>query len=287
MDIMQPQPRQPGKLAEFRFWRTRIQTDAHTMDMPARTSNKKKETEHQQSTGREDIQASPAGNDSPRVATLTKSVYEQLRADVLSGKLRPGEKLGAEALRTRFKTGSSPVREALNRLLSEGLVALEEQKGFRVAPVSREELSELVTARCWIDGAAITESIKRFDTSWEESLVLAQHRLTKSHRSEPAHVRNLEWEARHKAFHMALVSGCGTRWLIRISEQLFDAAERYRLLGADYVPECSELDEHRAMVAACFERDTDKVVELLKRHYGRTFEVIARSLIPSLPAGQP
>jgi GntR family carbon starvation induced transcriptional regulator len=285
---MLPLPGQPENLAEFRFWRNRINNDAHTMDMPARTSNKKRVTEHQHSKVAEDSQASPPAEiDSPRAATLTKSVYEQLRADVLSGKLRPGEKLGAEALRTRFKTGSSPVREALNRLLSEGFVALEEQKGFRVAPVSREELSELVTARCWIDGAAITEAIRRFDTGWEESLVLALHRLMKTHRGEPGHGRNLEWEARHKAFHMALVSGCGTRWLIRICEQLFDAAERYRLLGADYVPECSELDEHRAMVTACFERNTDKAVELLKLHYGRTFEAIVKSIIPSDPADQP
>jgi GntR family carbon starvation induced transcriptional regulator len=254
------------------------------MEMPSRASTRKKMTDIPPSSGLDDGPAPPARNDSRQAATLTKSVYEQIRSDVLSGKLRPGEKLGAEALRTRFKTGSSPVREALNRLLSEGLVALEEQKGFRVAPISREELSELVTARCWIDGAAITEAIKRFDMSWEESLVLALHRLSKTRRSEPGHVRNINWESSHKAFHMALVSGCHSRWIVRISEQLFDAAERYRLLGADYVPERNELDEHRALVAACFERNTEKAVELLRLHYGRTFDVIVDSIIPSEPA---
>lgn len=257
----------------------------HAMDMPSRASKKKKMPAIQPSTGLDDSTARPERID--KAATLTKSVYEQIRTDVLSGKLRPGEKLGAEALRTRFRTGSSPVREALNRLFSEGFVALEEQKGFRVAPVSREELSELVTARCWIDGAAITESIKRFNMSWEERLVLALHRLSKTRRGQPGHGRNIDWEDRHKAFHMALVSGCGTRWIVRISEQLFDAAERYRLLGADYVPERNELDEHRAMVAACFERNAEKAVELLKLHYGRTFEVIVESIIPSKPADGP
>lgn len=216
-----------------------------------------------------------------QVATLTKSVYEQIRSDVLSGKLRPGEKLGAEALRNRFNTGSSPVREALNRLLSEGFVSLEEQKGFRVAPVSRQELSELVTARCWIDGAAVTESIRRFDTSWEENLVLTLHRLSKTHRGALGQTGNPEWESQHKAFHMALVSGCGSRWIVRTSEQLFDAAERYRLLGAAYVSERNELDEHRAIVDACFERNTQKAVELLRLHYGQTFNVIVNALSQS------
>jgi DNA-binding GntR family transcriptional regulator len=217
-------------------------------------------------------------DDGPQTATLTKSVYEQLRTDVLSGKLRPGEKLGAEALRNRFSTGSSPVREALNRLLSEGFVALEEQKGFRVAPVSRQELSELVTARGWIDGAAVSESVRRFDPGWEEKLVLALHRLAKTSRRQSEHVRNPEWEARHKAFHIALVGGCGSRWIIRISEQLFDAAERYRLLAADFVSERNELAEHRAIVDACFERNAEKAIDLLKAHYGQTFEVIVNSI---------
>lgn len=209
-------------------------------------------------------------------STLTASVYEQLRSDVLSGHFKPGEKLRVEALRTRFATGSSPVREALNRLLSEGYVALEEQKGFRVAPVSRSELSELVVARCWIDGAAIAESIRIFDASWEENLILSLHRLSKVSRGA---TRNPEWETRHKALHMALVSGCGTRWIIASSSQLFDAAERYRLLGASNVSERNEFDEHRAIVGACLERDAAKAVELLKAHYGRTFDVIVETLV--------
>ncbi len=216
--------------------------------------------------------------DERQAATLTKSVYEQLRTDVLNGKLRPGEKLGAGALRKRFNTGSSPVREALNRLLSEGFVALEEQKGFRVAPVSRQELGELLTARCWIDGAALRGSVANFTTAWEENLVLALHRLAKTARGKRGKVENSDWENRHKAFHLALVSGCGTHWIVKISEQLFDAAERYRLLGVDYVPERNELDEHRAIVNACLERNADAAVDLLKGHYGRTYDVIVNSL---------
>lgn len=230
------------------------------------------------SAGPDNKPVQPGRLDDRQAATLTRSVYEHLRSDVLRGKLRPGEKLRAETLRIRFKTGSSPVREALNRLLAEGFVALEEQKGFRVAPVSEQELSELVTARCWVDGAAITESIRHFDTSWEEGLILARHRLSRASRKKPGHVGNADWEDRHKAFHMALVSGCGTRWIVRTSEQLFDAAERYRLLAADYVPERNELEEHSAIVDACIDRDAEKAVELLKLHYGRTYEVIVNSL---------
>lgn len=213
--------------------------------------------------------------------TLTKSVYEQLRSEVLSGQLKPGEKLGVEALRLRFTTGSSPVREALNRMLSQGLVELEEQKGFRVAPVSLSELAELVVARCWIDGAAITEAIQRFEPFWEEGLILKLHRLSKLRRGDS---RRPEWEQCHKELHSALVAGCGSRWIVSISGQLFDAAERYRLLGEQYrllgaseAAEANELADHRAIVAACFDRNSSKAVELIKAHYSKSFEVISKA----------
>lgn len=232
-------------------------------------------------------EATPPAPSAPSVGdksnSLTRSVYLQLRADLLSGRYRPGEKLRAEVLRRRFNIGSSPIREALNRLLAEGFVALEEQKGFSVAPISGEELRELVKARILIDGAAVTESIKTYDTAWEEGLVLALHRLSRVARRTPegGDYDNPEWEKLHRAFHVALVGGCGSRWLSRVSEQLFDAAERYRLLTAAELSPRNELEEHQAMVQACLERRAEDAVRLLEEHYSST----SRSIMKSFPAG--
>jgi GntR family transcriptional regulator, carbon starvation induced regulator len=208
-------------------------------------------------------------------STLTKSVYEQVRSDLLTGRLKPGEKLRAEALRHRFKVGSSPIREALNRLLSEGFVSLEEQKGFRVALLSVQELRELLDARIWIDGAAVTASIERFETAWEEGLVLALHRLSRIERS-PSSAENEHWNQLHRNFHLALVSGSGSRWMTKTSAMLFDAAERYRLYVAGYVSGPKKLDEHRQIVAACIERKPELALQLMKQHYGETCDVISK-----------
>jgi DNA-binding GntR family transcriptional regulator len=207
--------------------------------------------------------------------TLTKSVYEQVRSDLLTGRLKPGEKLRAEALRHRFKVGSSPIREALNRLLSEGFVSLEEQKGFRVALLSVQELRELLDARIWIDGAAVRASIERFDTEWEEGLVLALHRLSRIERSASS-AENEQWNRLHRNFHLALVSGSGSRWMTKTSALLFDAAERYRLYVAGYVSGPKKLDEHRQMVGACIERKPDLALQLMRQHYGETCDVISK-----------
>lgn len=215
----------------------------------------------------------------PRTTTLSTDVYLQLRVDLLSGKLQPGERLRADMLRQRFGIASSPIREALNRLVSEGFVSLTDQKGFRVAPVSAAELRELVMARCWIDGAAVTQAIRRHDVEWEESLVLALHRLSRADRHAPSASADTraDWERLHREFHLALVAGCGSSWVRRISAQLFDCAERYRLLAADEIPRANELDQHRGIVDACLAGKAQQAVQLLEEHYGQTMAVIMDS----------
>jgi GntR family carbon starvation induced transcriptional regulator len=231
--------------------------------------------QHSQSPGAEVTQSSEAA---PQITT-TKLVYEQLRSDILYAKLEPGVKLRAEVLRKRFQVGSSPIREALNRLLIEGFVTLEEQKGFKVAPISLDDLRELFAARIWIDTTAITASIASKNVEWEEALVLAFHRLSRISQSYgvSAH-RHPEWEKLHRAFHLALIASCGSGWMIRISEQLFDAAERYRRIGAPQMRERNELGEHRAIFQACLDRKTQEAMQLLQTHYQETCRTIAQSL---------
>jgi DNA-binding GntR family transcriptional regulator len=146
-------------------------------------------------------------------ATLATSVYGQIRADILTGLLSPGEKLRTEHLSKRYQAGNSPIREALNRLSVDGFVTREEQRGFRVATVSKEELSELIDTRCWLEEIAVRNSILNRDTKWEENLVLAFHRLSRTPWSTRKNefMRNPEWDELHCDFHMALIAACGSR----------------------------------------------------------------------------
>jgi len=105
--------------------------------------------------------------------------------------------------------------------------------------------------------------------------VLALHRLARVERhpsAEPDEAR-AEWERLHREFHATLVAGCGNERIARISAQLFDSAERYRLLAADRIPEACELGEHSALVNACIARQVDEAVRVLETHYGRSIEV--------------
>jgi DNA-binding GntR family transcriptional regulator len=215
--------------------------------------------------------------------TLASAAYERLRRDIRIGRLAPGEKLRIDALRTIYEIGASPLREALNRLSAEGLVVQEDQRGFRVPPLSIEELQELTRTRCWLNEIALRESIARGDTAWEERIVLAHHRLARTPvYSDSVTKVDPEWEKRHREFHAAILSACGSRWLQAYCESLFDQADRYRYLSVQALEHRDFVGEHRAIMEATLARNAELAIRLLNQHVSKTAELVAS--LKSLPA---
>lgn len=213
-------------------------------------------------------------------ATIASAVYRQLRNDILAGELRPGEKLRTQYLCRRYAVGNSPLREALNRLSSDGFVVREDQRGFHVATVSKADLMELVRTRCWLESIALRESIENGDVAWEERLVLAFHRFSRVERSLSAekYIANPDWDRVHRDFHMTLISACGSRYLLSYCGQLFDQADRYRRLGIVAVfPNRNQVDEHQGILDAAVDREAEEAVRLLCAHYNRTADILLQS----------
>jgi GntR family transcriptional regulator, carbon starvation induced regulator len=218
--------------------------------------------------------------------TLASSVYEAIRRDIIEGRYRPGEKLRFDSLRDDHDVGISPIREALSRLHSDGWVVREEQRGFRVAEVSKAELLELVRTRVLVEGLAVREAMAQPDIACEEALVLAYHRLSKEPRylDNDKPTRNLVWEMRHREFHLALVAGCKLRWIVQYCGHHFDMAERYRLLTAASFPEQKEKEQHKAILDAFLAGDAAEVVSLLAAHYQVTVDTIVKAKFSGRPA---
>ena len=212
-------------------------------------------------------------------ATLATTVYDRLRADILAGELKPGYKLRIEFLGRRYRTGHIPLREALNRLSSDGLVERRDQRGFSVAPVSAADLRELTKARCVVEGAALGESIAARSSAWEEGMVLAFHRLSRTPRSQSRtqYKPNPQWEELHRDFHRSLIAACGSRWLSNFCMQLADQSYRYRQLAFKQVfPLRNDTDGHRAIMQAAIDGDAGKAVRLLQAHLRFTADIILR-----------
>jgi DNA-binding GntR family transcriptional regulator len=212
--------------------------------------------------------------------TLITATYDRLREDLLKGFWPPGKKLGIRALTSHYDTGATPVREALNRLSAEGLVQHHNQRGFEAAPVSDADLSELAQTRIWMETLALCKSIENTTAEWEESLVIALHRLTKTPRSlsSESFSDNPEWERRHREFHLALIGNCRSRWLVSFCEQLYDQSYRYRQLAVSVSYKSrDEGSEHRHIVDAILASNTELACAALTAHFNKTTQIILGS----------
>jgi DNA-binding GntR family transcriptional regulator len=216
--------------------------------------------------------------------TLNASVLMQMRADIITCRLMPNERLRVETLRERYGMGTSPIREALMRLEAEGLVELEQNKGFRVAEVSRENLIDLMRTRIEIESIALRWSLERGGVDWEAELLSAFHRLSRQTKIGPSKpdAISVSWSKEHANFHTALVAACGAPTLLAIRARLFEQADRYVALSImSNGPLRDDVGEHKQLMRTALSRDIDKTLDLNRAHIGRTLDKVAASLADS------
>lgn len=199
------------------------------------------------------------------------AAYARLREDILSGRLKPGEKLKINDLASALQVSPGAIREALSRLVPEQLVISRDQKGFIVAPLSIEDLEDLTDLRCEVEAIGLRRSVSRGDVGWEGLVLAAAHRLRKTPMfSSDERSLNPEWVERHQAFHAALVSACGNRRVIELHAKLYQQSERYRGLSVHVKGERNVAQEHQELVDAALDRDADTLVDLMLKHIGTT-----------------
>jgi DNA-binding GntR family transcriptional regulator len=219
---------------------------------------------------------STEGGSGPR--TLTSAVLERLRADILSTKLVPGQKLHIAGLAKQFSVSLAAVREALSRLVADGLVQASDQRGFRVSPVSPADLEDVTRTRIDIEGLALRRSIERGDQAWLASVETAFAALAavpQRHPDDPMK-HNEVWIARHRVFHRALVNACGSQWLLGFRDVLHEQSERYRRLSIRReTGKSRDVEaEHAAIVHAVLRRDADAAVAALTEHFLTTMHLV-------------
>jgi DNA-binding GntR family transcriptional regulator len=222
--------------------------------------------------------------------TLNASALAQMRADIIACRLLPNERLRVETLRERYGMGTSPIREALMRLEAEGHVELEQNKGFRVAEVSIENLNDLMNTRIEIESIALRWSLEKGSIEWEANLLSAYHRLSRQTKIDPTapEVISEAWRKAHADFHAALVAGCGAPTLLTIRARLFEQADRYVALSImSKGPLRDDTGEHKQLMRAALGREIGKMLDFNRAHITRTLEKVAASLAGGRKAAEP
>jgi len=207
------------------------------------------------------------------VKSRAEEAWRMLREAIFAGRFPPGSPLRFQELQALCGMSVSPVREALTRLVGEGLVEGAHHRGYRVATLSRAELDDLVRTRIQIEGLALERAIACGEEHWEARIMSSLHvlgRLPRRRANEPK-LMDDEWERRHADFHAALLSACDSPILLQICRSLYDRADHYRRLSLAVETGPRDLHaEHEAIARAALARDAAEARRCLALHYEST-----------------
>ncbi len=213
--------------------------------------------------------------------SLTEQALISLRRDVKMGVHQPGKKLKVDELQSIYGFSSSPLREALSKLSQEGLIRADDRKGFRVAEISRTDLQDITRMRQMLDIQALELSMQAGDDEWEANIVSTHYKLDKLERAfgDGPVVLDEVWMEAHKAFHLSLLSACGSVRLQQWCASLFDQAERYRQFSARHRQVGRrKFHEHKRIMDAVLKRDVSTACGLLTEHMASTQKNVLAAL---------
>ncbi|MCC2645985.1 MAG: hypothetical protein K0R02_50 [Rickettsiaceae bacterium] len=210
---------------------------------------------------------------------LSQKCYSGIKESILNGTFLPGQKLLMANLCELYKVANTPIREALTRLTSEGLVKAEDNKGFRVAKLSEIEIRDLITSFSELELLLIRKSMLAGDELWEAEILKNLH-LLKLVEDTNEKVTYDIWVERNRNFHLALVAGYNSPCLIKIRSELMQQIERYdRLMfNLNKQPLKANHEEHREIAFTTIKRKIDEVSKLITYHFTGGLDTFIKDL---------
>ena len=195
--------------------------------------------------------------------TLWQRVYDHLRGEILEGRLEPGAELAEVALAGQLGVSRGPIREAIGRLASEGLVTVRPRRGAVVRSLSKEEFLELYQVREALELMAVKLAVPRLtDEQLEELAALNDTMAAHAERGEVAAF----FEA-NLAFHERLLEACGNAKLEELYRQLLGQLGRYRMGSLTLRGNLRRsVTEHAAILRAAKRRDAERAAQLMAEH---------------------
>jgi len=200
-----------------------------------------------------------------RFRTKQEYVYAWLRDAILDGTLRPGERLVIDEIARRLEVSAIPVREALQLLQSEGLIAIAPHVGATVAAVSADEVREvfaIMEALETVAGRAAAERMTPEDAEHLRALVSSMDAVLAAGQLDT-------WAELNRGLHRAIGEIAAMPMLQEMTERVLVRWERLRrhFFEGVLVPRVEQAQrEHRRLVDALAEGDVEAVEQILETH---------------------
>ena len=201
-----------------------------------------------------------------RPKSLTEIAADRLRDDIVSGRIAMGSALSEGALADSLGISRTPIREALMRLQTEGLVKVMPQKGTFVFTVDAKELKDICDLRTALETMALRFAIKRHADAFAEALDTVVSRMTRARRAGDT----AEYLRQDSAYHATIFDYCDNAYLADAYQTIAAKMAALRTqLGGDPEHMRKSYEEHKAIAKAVRGRDVDEALSILEGHIGR------------------
>ncbi|MBB2499238.1 GntR family transcriptional regulator [Amycolatopsis echigonensis] len=210
---------------------------------------------------------------------LSEQIYDRVRDAIMRGEVEPGQALKPQELAARYEVSLAVVREALVRLVGEGLAERLTNRGFAVPTLADQRWQEIIEARRTVEPAMLRMSVARGDLEWETRVRAAGHRLARTpmYVPEEGSYYSAAWAEAHRLFHRTLLDGCGNAVLLETFDRMWMASElarRWTVHPAYRIPVEDVLAQHEGLERAALSRDPEAAAELLTDHLAATAAVL-------------
>lgn len=191
--------------------------------------------------------------------SLSLQAYERLRADILTCSILPGEQIAQAALAEKYQLGTTPVREALQRLAQEGLVRAIPRFGYEVSPITLADVEEMYELRAVIEPDAARLAALRA-TRQQLDAILTSADFSYTYGDHPSYTHFL---GLNTAFHTTIASASGNRRLAELVASVLDELLRVFHLGLDLKDSAEEMrSQHMELAEACAARAAQRAADL-------------------------
>ncbi|WP_406643115.1 GntR family transcriptional regulator [Amycolatopsis sp. WGS_07] len=210
---------------------------------------------------------------------LSEQIYDRVRDAIMRGEVEPGQALKPQELAARYEVSLAVVREALVRLVGEGLAERLTNRGFAVPEFAAQRWQEILEARRTVEPEVLRLSVVRGDLEWEARVRAAGHRLARTQMYVPdeGSYYSAAWAEAHRLFHRTLLDGCGNAVLLENFDRMWTASElarRWSVHPAHRLPVEDVLAQHEGLEQAALSRDPDVAARLLTGHLAATAAVL-------------
>ncbi|WP_286797984.1 GntR family transcriptional regulator [Pandoraea sp. 64-18] len=217
--------------------------------------------------------SSVSGTSGRRRLTAYQYAIETLRAEILQGKLKAGDRLRQDDLARRLEMSTTPVREALRTLVSEGLVFFDVHRGAVVRGLTIDDVNELYRLRKTLEPMMVEQAMA---TLREGDIANAQALHTEMLATSDV----ATWTELNQAFHAALWASQDNSRLAHLIKTLRDASGPYIALSLHMRPAHVDVSngEHQTMLDEYRARDVDAARRHMQAHLDATLRIIVEAI---------